>query len=64
MLRLFGCPHLETVLEGYQEQAPLAPGWADRIGVHHLFPLLVHAVLFGRGYAEQALSVARGALSG
>ncbi|MGX5207345.1 fructosamine kinase family protein [Streptomyces violaceus] len=64
MLRLFGCPHLEAVLEGYQEQAPLAPGWADRTGVHQLFPLLVHAVLFGRGYAEQALSVARGALSG
>ncbi|MFC9504676.1 fructosamine kinase family protein [Streptomyces sp. NPDC057002] len=64
MLRLFGCPHLETVLEGYQEQAPLADGWADRVGVHQLFPLLVHAVLFGRGYAEQALSVARGALAG
>ncbi|MEU3938064.1 fructosamine kinase, partial [Streptomyces sp. NPDC029044] len=29
-----------------------------------LFPLLVHAVLFGRGYAEQALSVARSALEG
>ncbi|GHD34007.1 fructosamine kinase [Streptomyces violarus] len=64
MLRLFGCPHLEAVLEGYQEQAPLAAGWADRTGVHQLFPLLVHAVLFGRGYAEQALSVARSALSG
>ncbi|MFI6375972.1 fructosamine kinase family protein [Streptomyces sp. NPDC050546] len=64
MLRLFGCPHLEAVLEGYQEQAPLADGWADRVGVHQLFPLLVHAVLFGRGYAEQALSVARSALAG
>ncbi|MFJ4568030.1 fructosamine kinase family protein [Streptomyces caelestis] len=63
MLRLFGCPHLEQVLDGYQEQAPLAGGWADRVGVHQLFPLLVHAVLFGRSYAEQALAVAREALA-
>ncbi|MZF90824.1 fructosamine kinase family protein [Streptomyces sp. SID5643] len=62
MLRLFGCPHLERVLDGYQEAAPLADGWAGRVGVHQLFPLLVHAVLFGRGYAEQALAVARSAL--
>ncbi|MER7481914.1 fructosamine kinase family protein [Streptomyces sp. NPDC126510] len=64
MLRLFGCPHLERVLDGYQEVAPLADGWAERVGVHQLFPLLVHAVLFGRGYAEQALGVARTALNG
>ncbi|GGY41683.1 fructosamine kinase family protein [Streptomyces djakartensis] len=64
MLRLFGCPHLEHVLDGYREQAPLADGWAERVGVHQLFPLLVHAVLFGRGYAERALSVARTALAG
>ncbi|MEV8071146.1 fructosamine kinase family protein [Streptomyces sp. NPDC085995] len=61
MLRLFGCPHLDRVLAGYQEAAPLADGWRDRIGLHQLFPLLVHAVLFGRGYAEQALAAARGA---
>ncbi|MFI8949947.1 fructosamine kinase family protein [Streptomyces sp. NPDC053750] len=63
MLSLFGCPHLDRVLAGYQEAAPLADGWAGRVGVHQLFPLLVHAVLFGRGYAEQALAVARRALS-
>ncbi|MCK8438320.1 phosphotransferase [Streptomyces sp. D2-8] len=64
MLHLFGCPHLERVLEGYQEVAPLAGGSAERVGVHQLFPLLVHAVLFGRGYAERALAVARTALAG
>lgn len=64
MLRLFGCPHLEQVLDGYQEAAPLAGGWRERVGVHQLFPLLVHAVLFGRGYAEQALAAARSALAG
>ncbi|MBD0839884.1 MULTISPECIES: fructosamine kinase family protein [unclassified Streptomyces] len=63
MLHLFGCPHLEQVLDGYQRVAPLADGWPDRIGLHQLFPLLVHAVLFGRGYAEQALAAARSALS-
>ncbi|MGC3003100.1 fructosamine kinase family protein [Streptomyces sp. G35A] len=64
MLRLFGCPRLEAVLEGYREVAPLAGGWEERVGVHQLFPLLVHAVLFGRGYAERALGVARSAASG
>jgi fructosamine-3-kinase len=62
MLHLFGCPHLEDVLDGYRRAAPLADGWRDRIGLHQLFPLLVHAVLFGRGYAEQALATARAAL--
>ncbi|GAA4823584.1 fructosamine kinase family protein [Streptomyces ziwulingensis] len=64
MLRLFGCPHLETVLDAYREAAPLGPGWSARVGVHQLFPLLVHTVLFGRGYAGRALAVARDALSG
>ena len=63
MLRLFGLPHLDDVLDAYQETAPLAAGWADRVGVHQLFPLLVHAVLFGRPYAEQALTAARRACS-
>ncbi|WP_179201617.1 fructosamine kinase family protein [Streptomyces caniscabiei] len=62
MLALFGCPHLAHVLDGYQRAAPLADGWQDRVGLHQLFPLLVHTVLFGRGYAEQALAVARAVL--
>ncbi|GAB3004428.1 fructosamine kinase family protein [Streptomyces pseudoechinosporeus] len=64
MLHLFGCPHLDRVLDGYQDAAPLADGWTDRVGLHQLFPLLVHAVLFGRGYAEQALAAARSTLAG
>ncbi|HEY2698267.1 MAG TPA: fructosamine kinase family protein [Pseudonocardiaceae bacterium] len=59
MLHLFGCPHLDRVLAGYQEVAPLDDGWRDRIGLHQLFPLLVHAIQYGRGYAQQALDVAR-----
>ncbi|MGV9455476.1 fructosamine kinase family protein [Streptomyces sp. NPDC003635] len=64
MLHLFGCPHLDRLLDGYQRTAPLAYGWSARIALHQLFPLLVHAVLFGRGYAEQALGAARAGLAG
>jgi fructosamine-3-kinase len=63
MLRLFGCPYLDRVLEAYAQAAPLADGWTARVPLHQLFPLLVHTVLFGRGYAEQALAAARTALS-
>ncbi|MEI5520245.1 fructosamine kinase family protein [Streptomyces brasiliscabiei] len=63
MLALFGCPHLDEVLRGYERTAPLADGWRARVGLHQLFPLLVHAALFGRGYAEQALLTARAALA-
>ncbi|MER6785503.1 fructosamine kinase family protein [Streptomyces sp. NPDC000658] len=61
MLSLFGCPHLEQVLAGYRQVSPLADGWRGRVGLHRLFPLLVHTVLFGRPYAEQALAVAEAA---
>ncbi|WP_414945439.1 fructosamine kinase family protein [Amycolatopsis sp. cmx-11-32] len=59
MLQLFGCPLLDRVLAAYQEVSPLADGWTERIGVHQLFPLLVHTVLFGRSYAGQAVAAAR-----
>ncbi|HEX2053661.1 MAG TPA: fructosamine kinase family protein [Actinomycetota bacterium] len=62
MLHLFGCPHLERILGAYREAAPLADGWRARIPLHQLFPLLVHTVLFGGGYAGQAIQAARAAL--
>jgi fructosamine-3-kinase len=64
MLALFGCPHLDDVLTAYDEAAPVAPGWRDRVPLHQMFPLLVHVVLFGRGYAGQAVGAARAALGG
>ena len=64
MLHLFGCPHLDRVVAAYEEASPLADDWRGRIGLHQLFPLLVHAVLFGRGFAEQAVAAARSALRG
>ena len=54
MLALFGLPHLPRVLDAYGEEAPLAEGWQERVGVHQLFPLLVHACLFGGGYGARA----------
>jgi fructosamine-3-kinase len=54
MLELFGCPHYDAVLTGYQRVRSLRPGWRKRIGLHRLFPLLAHVVLFGGGYAQQA----------
>jgi fructosamine-3-kinase len=59
MLALFGAPYLDRVLAAYDEASRLAPGWRDRVGVHQLFPLLVHAVLFGAGYGAEATAVAR-----
>jgi fructosamine-3-kinase len=62
MLALFGLPQLQRVLEAYQEQAPLADGWEDRVALHQLFPLLVHACLFGGGYGARAAESARSLL--
>jgi fructosamine-3-kinase len=58
MLRLFGSPG-PRVFDAYDEARPLADGWRDRIGLWQLFPLLVHAVLFGGGYGASAEREAR-----
>ncbi|MGH3697621.1 MAG: fructosamine kinase family protein [Pseudonocardiaceae bacterium] len=62
MLTLFGYPHWDEVLTGYSDVAPLAPDWQRRVPLHQLFPLLVHAVLFGGGYGARAAAAARAAL--
>jgi fructosamine-3-kinase len=50
MLQLFGGPG-PSFIDAYAEVWPLASGWEERVGLWQLFPLLVHAVLFGGGYA-------------
>jgi fructosamine-3-kinase len=57
MLDLFGRIPARTAA-AYEEVTPLAPGWRDRIALWQLFPLLVHAVLFGGGYLRQAADLA------
>jgi fructosamine-3-kinase len=53
MLRLFGAPS-QRVFDAYEEQAPLAEGWRDRMALYQLLPLLVHALLFGGSYRAAA----------
>ncbi|QLL06993.1 fructosamine kinase family protein [Mycobacterium vicinigordonae] len=62
MLALFGCPHYEAVIAGYQHVRSLRAGWQDRVALHQLFPLLAHVVLFGGGYASQTHAAACSAL--
>ncbi|PRY54032.1 fructosamine-3-kinase [Knoellia remsis] len=59
MLDLFGAPHLDRVHAAYRDAAPLDDGWEERVGLHQLYPVLVHAVLFGGGYAGQAMRLVR-----
>jgi fructosamine-3-kinase len=63
MLALFGAPHLDRILAGYQEEFPLADGWRDRVPLHQLHPLLVHVCLFGTSYVGPALAAARAVLA-
>lgn len=64
MLALFGTPHLSTILGAYEQVYPLAPGWQARVGLHQMWPLLVHARLFGGAYAQRAETIATGYLQG
>lgn len=63
MLALFGSPQLDRILSAYQAATPLADGWHERIPLHQVYPLLVHTVLFGGGYAGQAMRAAHRALA-
>nr|WP_321572161.1 fructosamine kinase family protein [Cellulomonas gilvus] len=53
MLALFGFPFLDDVLRGYQDEHPLRAGWQRRTTVHQVFPVGVHALLFGGPYVAQ-----------
>jgi fructosamine-3-kinase len=57
MLHLFGAPG-PAFLAAYQERHPLADGHAERVELWQLFPLLVHAALFGGGYRQAAANAA------
>ncbi|WP_082899462.1 fructosamine kinase family protein [Rhodococcus sp. EPR-147] len=50
MLALFGCPHLDVVVGGYETVQPLRAGWRERTALHQLHPLAVHAAGHGRSY--------------
>ena len=53
MMRLFGGFGAEC-FAAYDEVAPLAAGWRERIGLHQIAPLVVHAIKFGGHYVAAA----------
>jgi fructosamine-3-kinase len=58
MLALFGTPHLARIIAAYDEVFPLTDGWRERQPLHQLYPLAVHAHLFGGGYAASVAAAA------
>jgi fructosamine-3-kinase len=52
MLALFGGVG-DRLVASYQEVWPLAPDWRSRLPIWQLYPLAVHAVLFGGRYVPQ-----------
>jgi fructosamine-3-kinase len=49
MMRLFG-GFGDACFGAYHEATPLAAGWEERVVLHQLAPLVVHAIKFGGGY--------------
>lgn len=58
-LRLFWTPHLDRLLAAYDEAVPLADGWRERVQLHQVHHLMLHAVLFRGGYVGQSVAAAR-----
>lgn len=56
MTALFGGFNIRFY-ESYEEIYPLAPGWQRRLPLTQLYPLLVHAVLFGGSYVAQVRKI-------
>jgi protein-ribulosamine 3-kinase len=55
MMNLFG-GFDSKVFEYYHREFPLEGGWKDRMGLHNLYPLLVHVNLFGGSYLQSVRS--------
>ncbi len=53
MMRLFGGFGAEC-FAAYADVSPLADGWPERVALHQIAPLVVHAVKFGGGYVGAA----------
>jgi fructosamine-3-kinase len=63
MLALFGCPFLAEVLAAYDRAAPLRDGWRERVPLHQLHPLAVHAAGHGRNYGMALAEAAEAVLA-
>jgi len=62
MMRLFGGFSRRT-FAAYEEAWPLSEGWEARVPLYQVYPLLVHACLFGGGYAASAARALEEALA-
>jgi len=58
MMQLFG-GFGQAAFAAYDEAFPLAGGWDQRVPLHQLAPLFVHAIKFGSGYWDATASAAR-----
>lgn len=58
-LAVFGTPHLHRIWAAYQEISPLEDGWEERMPLHQLHILMIHAQIFGRTYADDVMRIAR-----
>lgn len=58
MMRLFG-GFGAACFAAYEEVHPLAAGWEERVPLHQLAPLAVHAIKFGGGYAGATVAALR-----
>lgn len=52
----------EPFYRAYEATWPLPSGWRRRVGLYQLYHVLNHLLLFGGGYEQQALQLARGCL--
>ena len=55
MMDLFG-GFGDDCFAAYNEVFPLADGWYQRISIHQIAPLVVHAIKFGGGYIPGAIA--------
>jgi fructosamine-3-kinase len=53
MMRLFGGFGADCFI-AYEAVHPLAEGWQERVPLHQIAPLVVHAIKFGGGYGSSA----------
>ncbi|WP_124040389.1 fructosamine kinase family protein [Neoactinobaculum massilliense] len=58
-LTVFGAPFVDRIYAAYNEESPLADGWEERVGLHRIHMLVLHAALFGGGYGQETVAQAR-----
>lgn len=58
MMQLFG-GYSDTCFAAYHEAYPLAQGWEERIALHQLAPLVVHAIKFSGPYPQAVAAALR-----